>query len=120
MASIGVLCTLEGGNVGFHCPGCNSTHVVRIQGPGAWYWNGSHDRPTFAPSVLIRSGHYLPEHKPGDRCWCTYRAEHPDKPGPFVCEVCHSFVKDGEIQFLDDCTHALAGQTVPLKPFGEA
>jgi hypothetical protein len=28
--------------------------------------------------------------------------------------VCHSFVTDGKIQFLGDCTHALAGQTVEL------
>lgn len=28
--------------------------------------------------------------------------------------VCHSFIRDGQIQFLSDCTHALAGQTVPL------
>ena len=29
--------------------------------------------------------------------------------------VCHSFVTDGNIQFLSDCTHSLAGQTVPLE-----
>jgi hypothetical protein len=28
--------------------------------------------------------------------------------------VCHSFVTDGRIQFLSDCTHELAGQTVDL------
>ena len=27
---------------------------------------------------------------------------------------CHSFIKDGQIQFLGDCTHSLAGQTVAL------
>lgn len=32
-------------------------------------------------------------------------------PIPFVC---HSFVTDGRIQFLSDCTHSLAGQTVDL------
>ncbi|MCZ4340562.1 hypothetical protein O4H52_03015 [Sphingomonadaceae bacterium G21617-S1] len=31
--------------------------------------------------------------------------------------VCHSFVRNGQIEFLSDCTHALAGQTVPLPPF---
>ncbi len=30
---------------------------------------------------------------------------------------CHSFVKDGTIQFLPDSTHALAGQTVPMVPW---
>jgi len=33
-------------------------------------------------------------------------------PGADV--VCHSFVTDGRIQFLGDCTHTLAGQTVDL------
>ena len=28
--------------------------------------------------------------------------------------ACHTFVTDGRIQFLGDCTHALAGQTVDL------
>lgn len=31
--------------------------------------------------------------------------------------ICHSFVRDGLIQYLPDCTHHLAGQTVPLEPF---
>lgn len=28
--------------------------------------------------------------------------------------VCHHFVRDGRIEFLSDCTHDLAGQTVDL------
>jgi len=28
--------------------------------------------------------------------------------------ICHSFITDGKIQFLSDCTHHLAGQTVDL------
>jgi hypothetical protein len=31
--------------------------------------------------------------------------------------ICHSFVTDGRIQFLNDCTHSLAGQTVDLPDF---
>jgi hypothetical protein len=34
-----------------------------------------------------------------------------------VDRVCHSFVVDGRIQFLGDCTHHLAGQTVDLPPW---
>ncbi len=34
-----------------------------------------------------------------------------------VNTVCHSFLTDGRIQFLDDCTHAMAGQTVDLPSF---
>lgn len=29
---------------------------------------------------------------------------------------CHSFITDGRIQYLGDCTHELAGQTVNLVP----
>jgi hypothetical protein len=31
-----------------------------------------------------------------------------------VPQVCHSFVTDGRIQYLSDCTHAMAGQTKEL------
>jgi hypothetical protein len=34
------------------------------------------------------------------------------KDGEGGKDVCHSFVRDGQIQFLGDCTHALKGQTV--------
>jgi hypothetical protein len=53
---------------------------------GRWAFNGDYERPTFTPSVLVS----------GDGA------------------VCHSFVTDGRIQFLSDCTHSLAGQTVEL------
>lgn len=101
----------EGNNLSFWCPGCNSVHSIKF-GPGGWTWNGDAERPTFSPSVLLKTGHYAHDHS--GRCWCTYNSEHPDKPAPFKCGVCHSFVVDGQIQFLGDCTHALAGQTVPL------
>jgi hypothetical protein len=42
-----------------------------------------------------------------DRIMAGERLDIPDL-------VCHSFVTDGKIQFLSDCTHALAGQTVAL------
>jgi len=93
MARIGVLRTIEGGHIAFDCPGCKMPHVVRISGPGAWGFNGDHERPTFTPSVFVNA--------PG-----PYHAPH--------LPSCHSFVRDGQIQFLGDCTHTLAGQTVPL------
>jgi len=102
------------GAVSFRCPGCKQTHAVGVgAGPGPrWDYNGDPAAPTFSPSVLVRSGH----HVDGDQanCWCAYNAEHPDDPDPFECVICHSFVTNGRIQFLSDCTHALAGQTVDL------
>lgn len=99
----------------FRCPGCKSVHSVTVGGNGTWGWNGDADRPTFTPSILVRTGHFAEHYKSGDNCWCTYNNEQIQKGGEpcsFTCGICHSFVTDGRIQFLGDCTHELAGQTV--------
>lgn len=117
---------LEDGAVMFRCPGCGDNHMIYVEAPtdglqhAVWSFNGNGDRPTFTPSILVRSGHHAPHHKPGDSCWCTYNVEHPDSPAPFECRVCHSYITDGQIQYLSDCTHELAGKTVPLPDFNEA
>lgn len=103
-----ILRSVEGGGLAFRCPGCDETHMV---GPG-WTYNGNPDAPTFTPSVLVKSGHFI-EGRAGKDCWCTFEERIGRKP-QFSCKVCHSFVTDGQIQFLGDCTHALAGQTVAL------
>ncbi|WPZ24851.1 DUF6527 family protein [Sulfitobacter pontiacus] len=102
---------LEGGLVAFVCPGCNESHQVTVDGSRGWTFNGDGDSPTFSPSVLVRSGHYIQGHT-GD-CWCTAR-DRKGRPFGAKCFRCHSFVTDGRIRFLDDCTHDLAGQTVDL------
>lgn len=104
---------IGGGIASFWCPGCDGPHSVRIDGPSAWGYNGNPDAPTFTPSILVTNGHYTPGHKDGDACWC----EMPN--AGFKCARCHSFVTDGRIQFLDDSTHELAGQTVPLGAWPE-
>ena len=109
MALIGTkLRSIEGGRVAFECPGCGMMHQVRVEGSlrPRWEWNGDGHRPTFSPSILVEDGHYV---DPAGK-WC-------DRSGgdePCECLRCHSFVRDGMIQFLGDCTHALAGQTVAL------
>lgn len=121
MASRGVLRVLQGGRIAFWCPGCEELHQVRVRpAPSpSWDFNGDYDRPTFSPSILVRTGHYVPGHKAGDNCWCTFCAEDKADGNPpgFSCKQCHSFVRDGHIQFLGDCSHALAGKTVKLEPF---
>lgn len=97
------------------CPACETGHLFDQR----WTFDGDTERPTFAPSMLVRTGHHAPSHKDGDPCWCTYNAEHPGQPAPFVCVVCHSFVEGGLIRFLADCTHALASQSVPLPDVDE-
>lgn len=95
----------------FWCPGCNETHspvVNRGSNPARaqWDWNGDRDKPTLSPSILVRFKRRITddEHR---RILSGERVDIPD-------QVCHSFVRDGLIQFLDDCTHALAGKTIAL------
>lgn len=93
------------GSALFWCPGCDGAHGVRVRGEHSWGWNGSVDAPTFTPSVLVTypaNPNALEEFKE----WRTERR-------------CHSFVRDGKIQFLGDCTHRLAGQTVEIPDFDE-
>lgn len=103
----GILRSAEGGRLLFRCPGCNDVHGVQTGiGPGPrWAFNGDFDRPTFSPSVLVTWSE--PSHV----------EEEFDDPSKDIPKTCHSFVRDGQIQFLGDCTHPLAGQTVPLPPF---
>ena len=85
----------------FWCPGCNRAHRI-AHGAGSgprWSWNGDAERPTFSPSVLV-----------------TYEGSDAGI-GRAPPAACHSFVTDGRIQFLSDCTHALSGQTVDLPPW---
>lgn len=108
-----ILRSVQGGAVMFWCPGCNEAHMVPVgagDGP-RWTYNDNPDTPTFQPSILVRSGHFVPGHD-GFQCWCNWedKNQFPD----LQCRVCHSFVTDGQIQFLGDSTHALAGQTVSI------
>lgn len=101
----------KGGLAGysFKCPGCKHTHMVSTvayDNHPTWGFNGNVDSPTFTPSILSQYRH--PE---------GYSNANPAPmgyDGPYVTDICHSFVTDGSIQFLNDCTHELAGQTVPL------
>lgn len=96
--------------VAFDCPGCKMTHVVNVEkhpklSGHVWGWNGSMERPTFTPSLLVRSGHHVTGQSTADCNACSEGLE---------CVVCHSFVVDGYIRFLGDCTHALKNQNVEL------
>lgn len=98
----------------FWCPGCDGAHQVGVgtgDGP-RWGYNGNPEKPTFSPSVLVRCTVPLTDEQ--HAAWMV-GGELPT-PVPFVC---HSFVREGRIEFLGDCTHALAGQTVDLPDFDE-
>lgn len=79
----------------FWCPGCGCVHAVWVRGPSAWGFNGDYEKPTFTPSILVTGG---TPHKDG---------------GP---KRCHTFITDGVIDFLADCSHALAGQKHAIVP----
>jgi hypothetical protein len=71
------------------CPGCDRPHSIDER----WSFNGDVNNPTFTPSLLVN------QHRPEMRC--------------------HSFITNGEIQFLSDCYHSLAGETVGLEQWTE-
>lgn len=71
----------------YWCQGCGSMHTVRTDGPTAiWGFDGNVDAPTFTPSVLTTSGHYVPSHQRGSPCWCTYNRDNPQRPSHCKCE----------------------------------
>jgi Family of unknown function (DUF6527) len=90
------------GGYGHWCPGCDSGHEISVDRPNSsgakWTFNNNRYKPSFSPSINMRINpkghiHYQPD---------------------VASSVCHYFIKDGQIQFLADCTHALAGKTVEL------
>jgi len=110
MAALGKkLRTLAGGEgaadwrgIAFWCPGCDGCHTIKTSS-GGWIFDGNADAPTFSPSILV-----------------TYTGADVGK-GDAPPARCHSFVRAGKIEFLSDCTHALAGKTIDLPewPYAE-
>lgn len=74
--------------ISFWCPGCNDMKTVPSK---RWNWNGDLEKPTLSPSILQRTGPFPDGHT----------------------DICHCFVKDGNIEFCGDCTHDKRG-VMPL------
>lgn len=69
------------------CPACKHAHVLRIVGESpVWSFDGNMTAPDFRPSQVVRTG----------------------------AHTCHFNVARGILQFLPDCTHELAGKTIPM------
>lgn len=106
-----ILHTIDGdpGLRTFWCPGCECGHYFRTApspptapfagSQAIWSWNGNEQQPTVSPSILVQYG----GHDAGI-----------DGAPP---KQCHMFVRDGQIQYLSDSTHELAGKTVPMEPW---
>lgn len=86
----------EATHVQLNMPGPLPFRLIPIQLSGSrndignWSWNGDTELPTLHPSILSTYNH---------------------KDGEIRC---HTFVNDGKAQYLSDCSHELAGQTVEL------
>ena len=84
--------------IAFYCRGCHARHSVKSSGAGlGWEFNGDTIKPTITPSIMVNRAR-------------KNKLNH----------VCHSFVTDGKIQYLSDCTHRFAGQTVDLPEIKES
>lgn len=113
------------GVVMYECPGCGMMHALPVEkqntpGP-VWSWNGSGDAPMFSPSVLVQYDCMSPEGRKQSQDFYKEHGRYPDHvEHPYdTHHVCHSYVgcngaEPGYIKFLDDCTHALKGQTVAM------
>lgn len=114
-----VFSKLDDDSLIFECPGCGSPHRISYgEGPGPrWAWNGSYEVPTIHPSILVRYDHWVP---PATDAEILAKINTGEIEQVKVSEICHSFITDGKIQFLGDCTHSLAGQTVPLPVWDDA
>lgn len=94
---------VQKGMLAHWCPGCKELHMVYVAGfehPGPiWGYDFKHDCPTFTPSL-------------------KHSTNRPRTIGemtkPVTYTQCHYFIKNGQIQYLSDCIHPLAGQTVDL------
>lgn len=106
-------------NLLYWCQGCGHEHRIQYgEGTGPrWTWDGNVDKPTFSPSVLVTGINQDMD----DATQAAYD-EFVSKPGgtyaaladPRFRTVCHTFIVAGMVQFLGDCTHEFAGQTLPL------
>lgn len=103
-----------------------------------WQWDGNLECPTFSPSLLCyNSAHICQDEHPPEICndhdncgerahlilnedWRENGARVYGHNTPHTREPawgnCHSFLKKGQWQFLNDSAHSLAGQTVPMVP----
>ena len=87
------------------CPGCEESHIL----PDGWMFNGDLENPTFTPSFkhdgqarrIFVDGNWTGE-------WLR------DANGNVVPYVCHYILTAGILNYCGDCTHGLAGQSVPL------
>lgn len=103
----------ESGRLYHWCPACLTLHPLPSD-TGKWTFDGNFEKPTFSPSfkhsgmqtVTDVQGRWTGE-------WVL------DANGNGVPFICHYILTAGVLNFCGDCTHAMAGQSVPLPPVPE-
>lgn len=106
-------CTVEEAtHIEFFTPGPYHFRLIPVilkgtrAGTGCWSWNGSLDKPTLKPSIIVKGTVPLTDEE-ADRVLAGEKIE----PKP---QICHTWITDGQVQFLSDCTHELAGKIIDL------
>ena len=102
----------EATHVMLNMPGPIPTRIIPVilkgtrAGTGCWSWNGDTEKPTLKPSIATTGCRDITKDE-ADRILAGETLDLPKIK-------CHTWVNDGMVQFLGDCTHELAGQTLPL------
>ncbi len=97
-------------------PGPFRNHFIPVQikgtraGTGNWTWNGDTEKPTLRPSLLVTGMPLREEFFTDEQREAIKRGEKTQLNEM----VCHSWITDGQINFLSDSNHKLAGQTLDL------
>ena len=89
------------------CPGCQSEHVIPIHGAddvrgitARWSYDYNPTSPTFIPSIHI-----------------TATGDWEDTGIEYRKTLCHFYIQCGNLVFLSDCSHKLAGLTISMVKF---
>jgi hypothetical protein len=94
----------EATHVWLSLPGPFMNRFIPVQikgtraGTGNWTWNGDTEKPTLRPSIAT---------------WTPAIPRKGDLP-PLPEIRCHTWITDGKVIFLDDCTHEFKGQTLDM------
>lgn len=86
MSVIKRVVTEDGERFMYYCMACNGHCWFDLK---SWKWDMNYDQPTVGPSIVHQS-------RSGERC--------------------HAFITHGIIEYLQDCTHAMAGTKVDMIP----
>ena len=87
----------DGARLWWYCASCDMLHPIALHNrPGesvdVWSWNNDAERPTFMPSFLTdMSGRNGPK------------------------RICHTYIKEGMVEYLNDSTIHLRGVTKELQ-----